>query len=213
MDGFVVKEWNEENFDITCNPYVKEAYEKKKYAFVSDYVRLKVLYDYGGVYFDTDVEVKKDISHFLNNEFFIGFMYDSLLGTAVIGSVRHNYIILGLLDYYKNKSLENQANNELFTKYFLDNFSEFKLNNKYQILDENIIIYPKEYFERPTFNFSKGFTEHHYTATWKEQEKTKSILKKVFKCMVGKVIYKKITGRLAIKYTPFYNVYINHKQK
>ncbi|WP_183279697.1 glycosyltransferase family 32 protein [Clostridium fungisolvens] len=213
LDGFIIKEWNEDNFDVKSNTYIKEAYEKKKYAFVSDYVRLKVLSDFGGVYFDTDVEVKKDISGFLDNDFFIGFMYDSLLGTAVIGSVSNHMIINELLKKYDGKLLKYEANNNLFTKYFLDNFSKFKLNNKYQVLDNNVVVYPKEYFERPTFSSSKGFTEHHYTATWKEGDKSKKILKSMGKFLLRKTIYKKITGKIAIKNTPFYNIYKLHKNK
>ena len=58
---YEIKEWNEDNFDINIIPYTKEAYEAKKYAFVSDYARFWILYQYGGVYFDTDVEVIKDM--------------------------------------------------------------------------------------------------------------------------------------------------------
>lgn len=62
---YEIKEWNESNFDVKQNQYCREAYEAKKWAFVSDYVRLKVLYDYGGVYMDTDVEVCKPLDHSL----------------------------------------------------------------------------------------------------------------------------------------------------
>lgn len=54
--GYEIKEWNESNFDINCCDYVREAYEAKKWAFVSDYARFYILYQYGGLYFDTDVE-------------------------------------------------------------------------------------------------------------------------------------------------------------
>ena len=57
MPEYEIKEWNESNFDVNIIPYTKEAYEAKKYAFVSDYARFWILYKYGGVYFDTDVEV------------------------------------------------------------------------------------------------------------------------------------------------------------
>ncbi|MFP3393795.1 glycosyltransferase, partial [Brevibacillus sp. SIMBA_076] len=69
-------EWNEENFDINCNQFVKEAYEEKKWAFVSDYVRLWALYHYGGIYLDTDVEVLKGFDAFLGHDSFSGFEDD-----------------------------------------------------------------------------------------------------------------------------------------
>ena len=59
MPEFELKCWDESNFDVTCNDYVRHAYERKKYAFVSDYARLKALYTDGGFYLDTDVEVFK----------------------------------------------------------------------------------------------------------------------------------------------------------
>ena len=65
LPEYEIIEWNEENFDININPYVKEAYNAKKFAFVSDYVRLFVLHKYGGIYLDTDVEVRKNIDKFL----------------------------------------------------------------------------------------------------------------------------------------------------
>ena len=62
---FEIMEWNESNCDIHTNRYVEEAYEKKQYAFVSDYFRLKALYDHGGVYMDTDMELHQPLESFL----------------------------------------------------------------------------------------------------------------------------------------------------
>lgn len=73
--------WNEDNFDINSNQYVKEAYESRKYAFVSDYVRLYALYNYGGVYMDTDVEVIKNIDKFLAEKAFTGFESETYVTT------------------------------------------------------------------------------------------------------------------------------------
>ena len=60
---YEIKEWNERNFDVNQNQYCSEAYEAKKWAFVSDYARLKILYEHGGIYMDTDVEVCKPLDH------------------------------------------------------------------------------------------------------------------------------------------------------
>lgn len=57
LPNYEIKEWNETNFDLNCCDYVKEAYQEKKWAFVSDYARLWIIYNYGGIYFDTDVEL------------------------------------------------------------------------------------------------------------------------------------------------------------
>lgn len=71
--GYEIKEWNEDNFDVTTNKYVEESYRQKKYAFVSDYARFRVLHDYGGVYFDTDVEVIDPMDSLLADGPFMGF--------------------------------------------------------------------------------------------------------------------------------------------
>ncbi|MDE6691843.1 MAG: glycosyl transferase [Muribaculaceae bacterium] len=68
-----IKEWNEDNFDVSCNKYVEDAYRQKKYAFVSDYARFRVLHDHGGVYFDTDVEVIRPMDRIIAAGPFMGF--------------------------------------------------------------------------------------------------------------------------------------------
>ena len=71
---YEIIEWNEDNFAIDSTVWTKEAYDAKKYAFVADYVRLKVLYEYGGVYLDTDQELIKPIDIFMRHQCFMGFM-------------------------------------------------------------------------------------------------------------------------------------------
>lgn len=72
LPDYEIKEWNEDNFDVNIIPYTAEAYKAKKYAFVSDYARFWILYHYGGVYFDTDVEVIKPMNDLINNGAFMG---------------------------------------------------------------------------------------------------------------------------------------------
>ncbi|MDE6612292.1 MAG: glycosyl transferase, partial [Muribaculaceae bacterium] len=70
---YQIIEWNEDNFDVNAIPYTAQAYAAKKYAFVSDYARFKILYDHGGLYFDTDVEVIKPFDDILERGAFMGF--------------------------------------------------------------------------------------------------------------------------------------------
>lgn len=72
LPDYEIKEWNEDNFDVNIIPYTKEAYEAKKYAFVSDYARFWILYKYGGLYFDTDVEVIKPMDDIIERGPFMG---------------------------------------------------------------------------------------------------------------------------------------------
>ena len=145
---FEIIEWNENNCNLEENEYIKQAAKEKKWAFVSDYFRLKILYENGGIYLDTDVETRKKFSNeILQNKFFVGFEYDCVLSTAVIGCEKNNSTIKNLLDTYKTMKLgEIYNNNHLFNNFFIGKYKDFKLNNKEQIFDNgNVHIYPKEY--------------------------------------------------------------------
>lgn len=72
LPDYEIKEWNESNFDVNIIPYTAEAYKAKKYAFVSDYARFWILYRYGGLYFDTDVEVIRNMDDIIANGAFMG---------------------------------------------------------------------------------------------------------------------------------------------
>ena len=91
--GYEVIEWNETNCDLQCNNYIKKAVEYKNWAFVSDYFRLRALYEFGGIYLDTDVEVYKSFDDLLNKKGFVGYMHDALIGTAVLGFEKENLFI------------------------------------------------------------------------------------------------------------------------
>lgn len=82
--GWEIKLWNEDNFDINSHPFTQKAYEEKKYAFVSDYVRAMALHKFGGVYLDTDVEIKHPIDEFLTLEAFSSFEIDSIPFTSAV---------------------------------------------------------------------------------------------------------------------------------
>ena len=97
---YEIIEWNESNFDINSNSYVKEAYEAKKWAFVTDYVRLYALFNYGGVYMDTDAELIMGIDAFLNEPAFSGFESTQYILTAIMGAEKGSeWIGLLLRDY------------------------------------------------------------------------------------------------------------------
>lgn len=67
---YEIKHWNTKNFDVNSVPYVKEAYEARKWAFAADYIRMYALYTEGGIYLDTDVKLLKKLDGFLDNAFF-----------------------------------------------------------------------------------------------------------------------------------------------
>lgn len=98
---YEIIEWNEDNFDINKNEYTKMCYEQKKYAFLSDYVRLVVVNDCGGLYFDTDVELLKNPDELLSNEAFFGFETDEYINTGVgFGSIAHGRAVEAMVSEY-----------------------------------------------------------------------------------------------------------------
>lgn len=133
---FEIIQWDESNFDITCNDYCKEAYEQKKYAFVSDVARLMIVNKFGGVYLDTDVELIKPIDDLLVNKAFFGFEDDEYINTGLgFGSCSDNPVLEALLDDYKNihYKLEEELfdnipctirNDAVFSRFGLNKFSK-----------------------------------------------------------------------------------------
>ena len=105
MPDYEYKLWNEDNFDVNCVPYTKEAYEAKKYAFVSDYVRLFALEKEGGIYLDTDVEVFKAFDDLLEYKAFAGFEGSKYIpmGTCVMASEAHGEWVSEMLGAYQDR--------------------------------------------------------------------------------------------------------------
>lgn len=103
LPEYTIIEWSEDRFDIGSNQYVKEAYENKKYAFVTDYVRLYAMYNFGGIYMDTDVEVLKPLDDFLDNIAFSGFESSQLIPTGIMASEKGFPLYKEFLDYYKER--------------------------------------------------------------------------------------------------------------
>ncbi|MGE6286820.1 glycosyltransferase family 32 protein [Aeromonas media] len=183
---YKVIEWNEDNFDVNCNKYVKQAYDAKKWAFVSDYVRLYALYNYGGVYLDTDVELFKHLeSHFLEHEFFSGFeLYDGKLSpiTALMGAKEKSSFIKKLLDGYNDRSFINEdgefdllTNTRVITKVLVEDHGIDPLKDVEQG-DEKVKIYPSYYFCNKT---DDSYAMHHFDGSWvpKKQKFKKKLLK------------------------------------
>lgn len=178
--SYEIKEWNENNFDINCNQYVKEAYENRKWAFITDYVRLKILYDYGGIYMDTDVEVIKPLDQFLRLPAFSGYEEDNRIPTGTIGAARGNKWIRKLLKDYDGRrfikpdgSFDMTTNVQLITDRtkFLYNI---KLNNQKQETSD-FTLYPFEWFCAKSLYTGKivrtrnTYTIHHFSGSWMSQ--------------------------------------------
>lgn len=172
--GFEIKEWNEQNFDVMAHAFTREAYKQKKWAFVSDYIRAHAIYEEGGVYLDTDVIIRKDITPLLNNRAFVGFETDEYPFTAVFGAEPKHPFLKDMLDMFNNKHFSIDPKDpyaDVNTKSVSDILIEkynCKLNNKEQLLEEDIKVYPKEILCVPNFS---SFSVHVFTRTWLDDKK------------------------------------------
>ncbi|MEH7384969.1 glycosyltransferase [Bacillus sp. JJ1521] len=171
LPDYEFMEWNETNCNMEINTYVKQAYEAGKWAFVSDYFRLKYLYEYGGIYMDTDVEITKNIDSFRINNSFLSFESANFIQTGIIGSVKGAPLIKKLLEYYQNESFitetgeYNAKPNVPRTTSLLVNEYGLQLNGKRQALKDGIVIYP---VNELTLDVGDGqnYTVHHFDCSW-----------------------------------------------
>ena len=173
---YTIKIWNEDNFDINSNAYVKEAYENKKWAFVTDYVRLYALYTEGGVYMDTDVEVLKSLDDYLKYEAFSGFENYDAIPTGIMAGVKGFKLYKELLERYidrhfidENGRIDYTTNVAEITDYCLTR--GLKLDNTFQIID-GFALFPKDYFCPKSYLTGRiectenTITIHHFRGSW-----------------------------------------------
>ncbi len=178
LPEYEIKEWNEDNFDVNINYYCKEAYEAKKYAFVTDYVRLYALYKEGGIYMDTDVEVLKPLDDFLKHPAFSSFENNNKVPTGLMASQKNNKWIKDLLDYYTDKhfikkdgNFDTTTNVETITNISIKKYGLIP-NNTYQELKKQVVFYPSDWFcpkDWQTGNIyltENSHAIHHFSGSW-----------------------------------------------
>jgi len=171
LKDYEIKEWNEKNFDINSHPFCKAAYEAKKWAYVSDYIRAYALYTEGGVYLDTDNLVVDNIDSLLSNRAFVGYETDEFPFTACFGAEKGHPLLKKILDYYKDakfrfdkKDQLKEVNTKIVGNILVNDFG-CEIGNKEQLLKEDIKVYPKEILCNPS---SKSKVIHIFTGTWME---------------------------------------------
>ena len=213
-------EWNESNFDLSICRYVQEAYKEKKWAFVSDYVRFWVLYNYGGVYVDTDVEFIRPIDEILEKGAYMGcetvipqlsglngssnfkIMVNPGLGLA---APDNHFFIKEVLDSFNSRSFYKESG-ELDLTTIVDT-TTFALK-KYGFVDSNTIQYiagftiypvayfcPKNYITGELTIADDTYSIHHYTASWQNDKERKQLkilqlLQKKFGIKIGYTIWR-----------------------
>ena len=170
---YEIIEWNEDNFDLDMNGYTRWCYDNKKYAFLSDYARLVIVAEQGGIYFDTDVEVVRPIDPLLGNKAFFGFENDSFVATGLgFGSVAGGEAVKRMLAEYDSllDGKHGTIGCPVLNTQALESMGLEK-NGQYQKLGETVI-FPAEYFnpyDDPTGRLNKTdntYCIHWFAKTW-----------------------------------------------
>ena len=173
-----IKQWDEGNVDLNSCAYIREAFEEKKWAFITDYVRLDVLFAEGGIYMDTDVEVVASLDSFLHHHAFSGFENETQVPTGIMACEKGFPLIQELLDYYKGRHfrLEDGRLDQTTNVYSITEICKrhgLKENNTLQDID-GFVFYPKDYFCPKDYYTGRiqrtknTRTIHHFSGTWKK---------------------------------------------
>lgn len=205
---YEIREWNESNFDLNSVPYVKEAYQSKKWAFITDYVRLFALDTIGGIYMDTDVEVLRNLDVFLNEEGFSGFEQKNAVPTGIMAAEKGQKFIHELLSQYddlhfikENGVLDETTNVRRITETALK--YGLKLNNTKQTI-AGFTFYPTDYFcPKSSRTLEINLTEnsctiHHFSGSWVTDNKFRRTVKRILPTWILKAIVK-VMDMLGVK--------------
>lgn len=205
---YEIIEWNESNFDYTANRYAREAYEQKNWAFVSDYARLQIIWERGGIYLDTDVELIRSLDGLLTGEGFFGFESEKEVATGLgFGAVAGHPVVAALLADYKDIPFVREDGT-------LDTLScparntatlcalGLRADNTMQTI-QGISFLPTDYLCPMDYRTGKKrFTDHtysihHYDASWRSRAGRRSMaLQRVVGVRVYAILYTRILSKL-----------------
>lgn len=194
---YKIIEWNEDNYNINKNQYIADAYKEKKWAFVSDYARIDVINQYGGIYMDTDVELIKSLDEFLDDTMFCGWEerdkyyisrnpnYENSVNFGLgYGSEKNNIVLRDIISFYDKLSFYNKDGSlnlvacphyqtEMMKKYGLDDTKRVYQKLKY------FTVYPEDYFSPKSITTGKIKTTvntvsiHHFSMSWVDDDTKK----------------------------------------
>lgn len=180
--------WDESTFDISQNAYAAQAYDAKKWAFVSDYARMSCLVNYGGIYMDTDVELLKPLDSLLDHQAFAGFESDEYISTGIMASEKGFSAYREFLESYSNRtfvredgSLDMTTNVVAITNYYLER--GLVQNGQFQIVD-GLAIYPSDWFYPKKWETgqiqltSNSHAIHHFKGSWLPEDHRVELLKR-----------------------------------
>ena len=196
LPDYQIIEWNENNFDIDQHPYVQQAYEQKKWAFVSDFARLKAVFENGGFYLDTDMEVTRNFDELLNHQVICGYEFKGRPFSAFFASIPNHSFIKKLFDYYlSQKEFKIKSNTDIFSELLKKKYNASH-EDIYQELENGVTLFPSHYF---SLDVPKHFVIHHFEGSWLDQKQ-----KTTYKDMVNmygslKYLVEKQNGKAVVK--------------
>jgi hypothetical protein len=219
LPDYELRIWSKDDFDVNSNIWVKQAFENKKYAFAADFFRFWVLYNYGGIYLDSDVEVFGNFDKFLDYESFIGFEYLNIPEAAVVGATKGCAWVKNCLDWYKDKTFitsEGEMRMEvvpLLVRLQLIKLFNCKLvdNGKVQTLPGLTIFpykyfSPKNYFSEKAKIYRETVCVHRFASAWGPNIKRKwpRVIHLIVIFFLGKINHDRLF-RVFRPLSPFYN--------
>lgn len=198
LPGFTFKLWDEESYELGLNDFALKAFASCKWAFVSDYMRIRILYEYGGIYLDIDEKIIKSLECFCENEVFFGQEPGFRLQAGVLGCEPHHQILKAILDYYDTLEFDPHKTSQyiigdVIYSVLLKLYPELKLSDQPQNLGEGILIYPSKYFcpDLAMLNDLKyAYTIHLPNASWLNWRHRMKI--KIYKTLMQISICRKI---------------------
>ena len=174
---YQIIKWDESNYDLNSSNYVRQAYNHQKWAFVSDFARLDIIYQYGGIYLDTDVDLIQNLDPLRYDDFFCGFEQNNYVNFGLgFGAVKGHPVLKNLLLKYKSMNFElpnGELNLTACAIYQSEEMVDqgFKIKNEYQFRN-GMSLYPSEVFAPydllglNDFVTQNTFSIHHYSSTW-----------------------------------------------
>ncbi len=172
---YEIKQWSEENYDINKIQYVKEAYQEKKYAFVTDVARLDIIYHEGGIYLDTDVEIIKSLDQLLDNSLYLGMETTGRVNTGLgFGAEPKHKFVKDNLNLYADIPFVSNITCVTYTTNMLKRYGLRNRNELQQL--ETILVLPTEYlcpliFETNRLKITENtYSIHHYDMSWKDKK-------------------------------------------
>jgi len=179
---YEIIKWSEDNYDVHKSKYISQAYDAGQWAFVSDYARIDIINEHGGVYLDTDVELTKNLDELLRNDAFCGFENCELVNYGLgFGSKKQNHLLSEIKEYYDSRSFRQEDGNldkrccpyiqtEIMEKHGLKRNGKFQIVDGMTVLPLQVLCGMSSHSFRTLRDLSCTYAIHHYTASWLTEE-------------------------------------------